>query len=391
MDKVNQMDQYRKIINEYFTTKYIHQYPINIHDPLIHLFNDGKRIRPILFLAFSDFISGFISDFNENANKNKNMLLSNAITIELLHCLSLVIDDLPEMDNELLRRNKPCFHIKYGITKTHIFIYYMITRLLCNITEIMDGETKLNVNESKLKILEDINYITKYLINNLIDGQYIDMEFCNLDAQSLTIEKIINIDKNISIIKDLVILILEEFNIILDEDTEKELEKCIILNIKKTGTLFALPITIGFLNQLFSKGLQYTGNEILEPLIINDIMKINDNNQNINDKNTKNFNLGDDNLINLLITTGFFLGFFYQTSDDFLDRDNDKMNKKPNICNLLKLNDSILLISNGIKITSNILEYIIDKCRDIWPTVNINSNCIQQLLDIITQRVLNTT
>lgn len=43
-------------INVYFHNTYLAKYPLSIHDMLIHLFNDGKRIRPILFIAFNHIV-----------------------------------------------------------------------------------------------------------------------------------------------------------------------------------------------------------------------------------------------------------------------------------------------------------------------------------------------
>ena len=106
-------------INYYFHNTYLTKYPMAIQDMLIHLFNDGKRIRPILFIAFSH-----IADLS-GVEKEDNIWIEYAIEIELLHCLSLVIDDLPEMDNEVERRGRPCFHLVYGLQKTNFFLYYM--------------------------------------------------------------------------------------------------------------------------------------------------------------------------------------------------------------------------------------------------------------------------
>ena len=63
----------------------------------------GKRIRPILLLAFCNSCSGKEED-----------ALSAACGIEMLHTSSLIHDDLPAMDNDELRRGKPTNHVVYG-------------------------------------------------------------------------------------------------------------------------------------------------------------------------------------------------------------------------------------------------------------------------------------
>ena len=63
----------------------------------------GKRLRPLLVLAACEAVHG------DNAAG-----LRAAVAVELIHAYSLVHDDMPCMDNEVLRRGKPTVHVKYG-------------------------------------------------------------------------------------------------------------------------------------------------------------------------------------------------------------------------------------------------------------------------------------
>jgi geranylgeranyl diphosphate synthase type II len=63
----------------------------------------GKRLRPILCLTAATAAGGKRSD-----------AIIPACAVELLHTYTLVHDDLPCMDNDLLRRGKPTVHAKYG-------------------------------------------------------------------------------------------------------------------------------------------------------------------------------------------------------------------------------------------------------------------------------------
>ncbi len=65
--------------------------------------NGGKRIRPLLVIA-----SGHISQANFET------LLNIGVAIELIHCYSLIHDDLPAMDNDNLRRGQPTCHKQYN-------------------------------------------------------------------------------------------------------------------------------------------------------------------------------------------------------------------------------------------------------------------------------------
>jgi farnesyl diphosphate synthase len=63
----------------------------------------GKRLRPLLVLAASEAVGG-----------NRAAALRAACATELIHAYSLVHDDLPCMDNDVLRRGKPTVHVKFG-------------------------------------------------------------------------------------------------------------------------------------------------------------------------------------------------------------------------------------------------------------------------------------
>ena len=63
----------------------------------------GKRLRPLLVLATCEAVGG-----------NVQAALRAACATELIHAYSLVHDDMPCMDNDVLRRGKPTVHVKFG-------------------------------------------------------------------------------------------------------------------------------------------------------------------------------------------------------------------------------------------------------------------------------------
>ncbi len=65
--------------------------------------NGGKRFRPALSLACARLF-----DLPETA------VLRAAAAVELVHCYSLVHDDLPAMDDDDMRRGQPSCHAKFG-------------------------------------------------------------------------------------------------------------------------------------------------------------------------------------------------------------------------------------------------------------------------------------
>ena len=64
----------------------------------------GKRLRPSLVLLTGEA-------FGDKANE---LAARAAVAVELVHCYSLVHDDLPAMDDDKLRRGRPTAHVKFG-------------------------------------------------------------------------------------------------------------------------------------------------------------------------------------------------------------------------------------------------------------------------------------
>jgi farnesyl diphosphate synthase len=67
----------------------------------------GKRLRPLLVLAAFEAVHNGARDAGDAA-------LRAACAVELIHAYSLVHDDMPCMDNDVLRRGKPTVHVQFG-------------------------------------------------------------------------------------------------------------------------------------------------------------------------------------------------------------------------------------------------------------------------------------
>ena len=72
----------------------------------------GKRLRPLLVLAASESVSEGVAQAGRTAIDQA--ALRTACAVELIHAYSLVHDDMPCMDNDVLRRGKPTVHVQYG-------------------------------------------------------------------------------------------------------------------------------------------------------------------------------------------------------------------------------------------------------------------------------------
>jgi len=127
----------------------------------------GKRLRSVVTIVMGKTI-------NKNVNLEKL-----AISMELLHNCSLIIDDLPCMDNDKIRRGKKTLHCEYGETKSQLVVSYLLDKSLKllqenirdigNIKKFHDSEY---VDKISIEIYKNINYNLGIL--GASGGQFID-------------------------------------------------------------------------------------------------------------------------------------------------------------------------------------------------------------------------
>jgi farnesyl diphosphate synthase len=78
--------------------------PAFLHQGMRYAVLDGgKRIRPLLSYAACEFVGG-----------DASLAAIVGSAVEMIHAYSLVHDDLPCMDNDVLRRGKPTVHVAFG-------------------------------------------------------------------------------------------------------------------------------------------------------------------------------------------------------------------------------------------------------------------------------------
>ena len=81
------------------------EYPETIHEAIRYsVLNGGKRLRPIITFAAA-------RAFDHDRAK----VVKSACSIEYVHCCSLVLDDLPSMDDAMTRRGRPTTHRAFGV------------------------------------------------------------------------------------------------------------------------------------------------------------------------------------------------------------------------------------------------------------------------------------
>lgn len=67
------------------------------------VFGGAQRVRPLLSLRVARLLGA-----------ETHAVLRAAVATELIHCASLIIDDLPCMDDAAMRRDRPSVHVKFG-------------------------------------------------------------------------------------------------------------------------------------------------------------------------------------------------------------------------------------------------------------------------------------
>lgn len=78
--------------------------PLTLHAAMHYAtLGGGKRVRPLLAFAAGEVVG---------ADPARVEIAASAV--ELIHAYSLVHDDMPCMDNDMLRRGKPTCHVEYG-------------------------------------------------------------------------------------------------------------------------------------------------------------------------------------------------------------------------------------------------------------------------------------
>jgi len=145
-------------------------YPPKIHQAMRYsLLNGGKRIRPILTLATSQVVG------------KKADLLMAACGMELIHTSSLILDDLPSMDNANFRRRRPATHKVFGEAVAILAAYGLLMKGLALIAQ--------NCRKAKIdkkvasQIMEDISEAIGSC--GMIGGQAVDLDSKAMDLKTL--------------------------------------------------------------------------------------------------------------------------------------------------------------------------------------------------------------
>jgi len=149
MDLNNYLKEKRKLVDsflkEYISAKKRQKdCPKNLAEAMGYaLTAGGKRVRPILAIASYEAAGG---------RSPMGSVLPVASSIELIHTYSLIHDDLPAMDNDDFRRNKPTTHKAFGEAEAILAGDALLTDAF-NIISRADAKPAL-----LLKVIQELSY-----------------------------------------------------------------------------------------------------------------------------------------------------------------------------------------------------------------------------------------
>ena len=120
----------------------------------------GQRLRPILLLKMAELLG-----------QPAPSVLKAACAVEILHSTSLILDDLPTMDNATMRRGKPTAHLVYGeanvIMISHLLAFRAYHLIVQNGVE--NGRSPQEIDKLSATLLHHTG------LNGVIGGQIDDL------------------------------------------------------------------------------------------------------------------------------------------------------------------------------------------------------------------------
>ncbi len=190
----------------------------------------GKRIRPFI-----------LSEVAKLYNISSRVYKYPSMAIEMVHCFSLIYDDLPCMDNDDIRRGKPTVHVKFneanallGGASLLVFSYQLLTHRYFKVPD-------------KIKNILIEDFSNAIGAEGMLAGQFLDLE-AEDHTFNLTLKKF----KKIQEMKtSLLIALCTKTGAILGEASKKEQD-----------LLYDFGVMLGRIFQIRDDILDLEGNEI---------------------------------------------------------------------------------------------------------------------------------
>lgn len=109
--------------------------------PLKYALEGGKRIRPVVTMLCA-----------EAAGSQDESVLDAAVAVELLHAESIIHDDI--IDQEVSRRGKAAFHVRYGYSASLLTADFVFAMILSIASRYRDRRVATTLSKAALKMCE---------------------------------------------------------------------------------------------------------------------------------------------------------------------------------------------------------------------------------------------
>jgi geranylgeranyl diphosphate synthase type II len=136
------------------------------------LYSGGKRVRPQFC-----FIVG------EMLGVPEEQLISSACALEMIHTASLIMDDLPHMDDGKIRRGKPANHLVFGQDVAALASIGLLTRAY----EVVLNDPVLP-DDKKIAVVGKLANVVGS--DGLVGGQFVDLKYSDDTMDHSTLEYI---------------------------------------------------------------------------------------------------------------------------------------------------------------------------------------------------------
>lgn len=131
--------------------------------------SSGKRLRPALVLMVAEAAGQEVTD---------ELTARAAVAVELVHCYSMVHDDLPSMDDDELRRGQPTAHVKFGQAMAILAGDALLTRAFGMLAETLPPPRGQEADERAILLVAELARGAGPA--GMVAGQVADMGLCQL-------------------------------------------------------------------------------------------------------------------------------------------------------------------------------------------------------------------
>lgn len=128
----------------------------------------GKRLRPLITLCITHALGGSVT-----------RAMPTAVAIEYVHSSSLIIDDLPMMDNASVRRSQPATHVRFGEAVALLVAIALLNRAY-----------ELTLIDGTAQTIEIHRWLTRSIgESGMIRGQVADLGALRRNAGELSVAR----------------------------------------------------------------------------------------------------------------------------------------------------------------------------------------------------------